>query len=504
MADTLLEVENLSTWLAANEGMVRAVDGLSFSIERGETFALLGESGSGKSMTALSITRLLPDAGRIVSGAVRLEGEELLQLPEVAMRRVRGRRIGMIFQEPGASLNPVMNVGAQIAEVLERHTALRGGELNSRVIELLNAVGIPDPAGRIHEYPFQLSGGMKQRVMIAIALACEPSLLIADEPTTALDVTIQAQVLELLRRLQERMGMSILLITHDLGVVAEMAHHVAVMYAGEIVEMAPREAFFRNPSHPYSRKLFASVPNRQARDKSLAVIRGMVPSLAGEFHGCRFADRCDHAWDRCREAIPAWAPIADGHGARCHLYGADAPPGKAEGGRMKDEVSSKASDFPSSFIPHASRLTPHASLLEVDDLKVYFPIRKGLFKRVVGHVKAVDGVSLSIQPGRTLALVGESGCGKTTAGKGILRLCRCPAEACGLARGPGVPSGKRSAHAPQTCRSSSRTPTVRSLHACGSRTSSKRGWRRWAWVGRRSRARTASTISWGRSGFHGR
>src|SRR5712692_6511367 len=328
MAKTLLEVEDLSTWLAASEGMVRAVDGLSFSIERGETFALLGESGSGKSMTALSITRLLPDAGRIVSGAVRLEGKELLRLPEAAMRRVRGRRIGMIFQEPGASLNPVMTVGAQIAEVLERHMALRGAEVNARVIELLNAVGIPDPTGRIHEYPFQLSGGMKQRVMIAIALACEPSLLIADEPTTALDVTIQAQVLDLLRNLQKRMGMSILLITHDLGVVAEMAHHVAVMYAGEIVEMRSEEAFFGNPSHPYSRKLFASVPNRQARDKALAVIRGTVPSLAGEFHGCRFADRCDYAWDLCRETIPAWAPIAEGHGARCHLYGKDAPAGE--------------------------------------------------------------------------------------------------------------------------------------------------------------------------------
>ncbi len=201
--------------------------------------------------------------------------------------------------------------------------------------------------------------------MIAIALACEPSLLIADEPTTALDVTIQAQVLDLLRGLQKRMGMSILLITHDLGVVAEMAHHVAVMYAGEIVEMAPREAFFRNPSHPYSRKLFASVPSRQARDKSLAVIRGMVPSLAGEFHGCRFADRCDYAWDRCREVIPAWEPIAEGHGARCHLYeagergeGRGERESKDEGGRMKDEVASKASDSPSSLAPRPSSLVP--------------------------------------------------------------------------------------------------------------------------------------------------
>jgi peptide/nickel transport system ATP-binding protein len=322
----------------------------------------------------------------------------------------------MIFQEPGASLNPVMTAGAQIAEVLERHTALRGAEVNARVIELLNAVGIPDPAGRVHEYPFQLSGGMKQRVMIAIALACEPSLLIADEPTTALDVTIQAQVLDLLRGLQKRMGMSILLITHDLGVVAEMAHHVAVMYAGEIVEMAPREAFFGNPSHPYSRKLFASVPNRQARDKTLAVIRGTVPSLAGEFHGCRFADRCDYAWDLCRETIPAWAPIAEGHGARCHLY-AEGERREARGERSEAE---RATDSVLGF--RSSPLTPHSSLLEVDDLKVHFPIRKGLFKRVVGQVKAVDGVSLSIRAGRTLALVGESGCGKTTVGKGILRL----------------------------------------------------------------------------------
>jgi peptide/nickel transport system ATP-binding protein len=258
---------------------------------------------------------------------------------------------------------------------------------------------------------------MKQRVMIATALACEPSLLIADEPTTALDVTIQAQVLDLLRSLQKRMGMSILLITHDLGVVAEMAHHVAVMYAGEIVEMAPREAFFRNPSHPYSRKLFASVPNRQARDKSLAVIRGMVPSLAGEFHGCRFADRCDHAWERCRETIPAWAPIAEGHGARCHLYSENA---RGVGFGVWGGKAAPT-DAPVA-VASSSPLTPHASLLEVDDLKVHFPIRKGLLKRVVGHVKAVDGVSLSIRAGRTLALVGESGCGKTTAGKGILRL----------------------------------------------------------------------------------
>jgi len=321
----LLRVRDLRTWLATGDAIVRAVDGVSFDVQRGETFALVGESGCGKSMTALSIMRLLPDAGGIVGGSVELDGRDLLQLPESGMRDVRGRRIGMIFQEPALSLNPVMTAGEQIAEALRRHIGLQGAALEARVLELLEAVRIPEAARRKDEYPFLLSGGMKQRVMIAMALACDPELLIADEPTTALDVTIQAQVLDLLRELQKSRRMSLMLITHDLGVVAEMAHRVAVMYAGEIVEMAPREAFFRNPSHPYSRKLFASVPNRQARDKSLAVIRGMVPSLAGEFHGCRFADRCDHAWDRCRDVIPAWVPIAEGHGARCHLYGADAP-----------------------------------------------------------------------------------------------------------------------------------------------------------------------------------
>ena len=304
MSPALLQVDNLRTWLAGSEGVVRAVDGVSFSVGRGETFALLGESGCGKSMTALSISRLLPDAGRIMSGSVRLDGQDLLQLPEAAMRGVRGSRIGMIFQEPGTSLNPVMKVGLQIGEVLLAHTTLRGSAIDARVLELLDAVGLPDPKSRVHEYPFQLSGGMKQRVMIAIALACEPSLLIADEPTTALDVTIQAQVLDLLRSLQKKMGMSILLITHDLGVVSEMAHHVAVMYAGELVESARRDDFFRNPAHPYSRKLFASLPDRQARDRSLAVIRGRVPSLIGEIRGCRFTDRCDFAWSLCRTTHP--------------------------------------------------------------------------------------------------------------------------------------------------------------------------------------------------------
>jgi peptide/nickel transport system ATP-binding protein len=411
----LLEVENLCTSLSGSEGVVRAVDGVSFSVGRGETFALLGESGCGKSMTALSIARLLPDAGQILSGFVRLDGQDLLQLPESVMREVRGSRIGMIFQEPGACLNPVMKVGPQIGEVLLQHTDLRGRSVDARVFELLDAVGLPDPKSRVHEYPFQLSGGMKQRVMIAIALACEPHLLIADEPTTALDVTIQAQVLDLLRTLQKKMGMSILLITHDLGVVSEMAHHVAVMYAGEIVESARRDDFFRNPAHPYSRKLFASLPDRQTRDRSLAVIRGRVPSLAQEFQGCRFTDRCDSAWALCRTVRPVWNAVEAQHGARCHLYNE----GTRERAPGADGLLHSA---PLSGACGPAHPDTDAALLSVEDLKVYFPIRKGVFQRTVGHVKAVDGVSLSVRAGRTLALVGESGSGKTTVGRGIVQL----------------------------------------------------------------------------------
>ena len=416
----LLKIDNLSTWLDTQDAVVRAIEGLSLEIGRGETFALLGESGCGKSMTALSVMRLLPDAGQVVSGTVELAGEDLLRKPETAMRDIRGRRVAMIFQEPMLSLNPVMTVGAQIAETLERHTGLAGAALAARVIELLIAVGIPDPARRRTEYPFQLSGGMKQRVMIAMALACDPELLIADEPTTALDVTIQAQILDLLRELQKTTGMSVLLITHDLAVVAEMAQRVAVMYAGEIVESASREQFFGSPAHPYSRKLFDSLPGNHRRGETLAVIRGSVPPLTSEFVGCRFAERCDHAWELCRRVAPPWYEVGDGQGARCHLFAADAA--NAERGVQSAELKNigpPASDN-SPITNHSSLIT--GPLLQVADLKVHFPIRSGVLRRVTGNVKAVDGVSLSIAAGRTLGLVGESGCGKTTVGKGILRL----------------------------------------------------------------------------------
>jgi len=414
---TLLQVTELRTWLASGDTLVRAVDGLSFRIEAGETFALLGESGSGKSITALSIMRLLPDAGRVVSGEIRMDSVDLLALPETAMRGVRGGRIAMIFQEPGTSLNPVMTVGDQIVEVLERHTHLRGQAARRRARELLESVGMPDSKRRLEEYPFQMSGGMKQRAMIAVALACNPALLIADEPTTALDVTIQAQVLELLRDIQRETRMSVLLITHDLGVVAQMAHRVAVMYAGEIVELAPAAAFFARPAHPYSQKLFKAVPDLAGRNRNLAVIPGTVPSLSQEFVGCRFAARCDSAWARCREEAPAPTQIGAGHAVRCHLYDVS----EQRSAATRQSKASPESEG-SSSADAGGRPARSSSLLSVEDLKVYFPIRKGILQRVVAQVRAVDGVSLEIHSGRTLALVGESGCGKTTVGKGILQL----------------------------------------------------------------------------------
>ncbi|HZR70192.1 MAG TPA: ABC transporter ATP-binding protein [Burkholderiales bacterium] len=407
MSETLLRVQGLKTVLYGGGGPVRAVDGIDLEIRRGETFALVGESGSGKSMTALSIMRLLPETGRIAAGKVELEGTDLLALPEAAMRVVRGRRVAMIFQEPATSLNPVLTVGYQIREVLERHTPLKGAAIGRRVVELIESVGIPDAERRATEYPFQLSGGMKQRAMIAMALAAGPDLLIADEPTTALDVTIQAQILELLRGLQKKTGMSMLLITHDLGIVSQMAQRVAVMYAGHLVEVADRERFFGAPQHPYSRKLFAALPDAAKRGGELSVIKGQVPPLTADFRQCRFADRCDFAFERCFREDPGWTATAGGQVVRCHLREEKGPAGPMEAGQAAPAAREAASAKP---------------LLSVRDLKVHFPIRKGVLRRTVGWVKAVDGVSLEIGAGRTHALVGESGSGKTTAGKAILRL----------------------------------------------------------------------------------
>ncbi len=414
MNERLLQVEDLKTWFDTPEGIVRAVDGISFDIRRGETVALLGESGCGKSISALSLLQLVPQpAGRIVGGHVWLGGTDVLSLPERDMRRVRGKRIAMIFQEPQTSLNPVLTVGEQIGEALPAGAATGREHARAQAVELLNAVGLSDPARRYHEYPHQLSGGMKQRVMIATALAGAPDLLIADEPTTALDVTIQAQILDLLKRLQQENGMAVLLITHDLGIVAGMADRVAVMYAGQIVELAPRAEFFAAPRHPYSQKLFRSLPGRMKRGATLEVIRGAVPSLAQEFTCCRFAERCDFAWDICRRQPPAWMGDA-GRGVRCFLYDA-----QAARGRDTAAVSEAPVTPPPVVAPTAAPV-----LLQVTDLQVHFPIRRGVLQRVAGQVRAVDGVSFAIDRGRTLALVGESGCGKTTVGKGILQLIR--------------------------------------------------------------------------------
>jgi peptide/nickel transport system ATP-binding protein len=410
MSDALLQVKGLKTWFGNGEQPYRAVDGISFDIQRGQTFALLGESGCGKSMTALSLLRLNPyPASRIVSGEVLLDGQNLLPLSEAQMETIRGRRIAMIFQEPQSSLNPVLSVGQQIAEVLNWHFDMDQSAIYTRSIELLQAVGIPDPQQRIKDYPHQLSGGMKQRIMIAIALAGEPELLIADEPTTALDVTIQAQILDLLKDIQQKTGMAILLITHDLGVVAQMADHVAVMYAGQIVETASREQFFNDTRHPYTRKLFEALPSEQKREEKLTVIKGSVPPLNQAFNCCRFAERCDYAWQHCQDAEPQWVE-EDSHGVRCHLY--DATVTAENVVRELKQTHSKLSDV----------VPADVALLEVDRLKVHFPIKKGILQRTVGHVKAVDGISFDLRAAETLALVGESGCGKTTVGKGVLQL----------------------------------------------------------------------------------
>ena len=448
----LLSVRDLRVGFSSGQSVLEAVSGVSFDVAAGETLALLGESGCGKSVTALALLRLLPAAGCFLGGAVRFDGDDLLHLPEYAMRNVRGVGMAVIFQEPATSLNPVLTVGRQIGEVLERHRALSGGAAHKVALELLAAVGIADAPRRLDEYPFQLSGGMKQRVMIAMALAGNPQLLIADEPTTALDVTIQAQILDLLARLQAERRMGMLLITHDLGVVARMAQRVGVMYAGEIVEQAPRDAFFARPRHPYTLKLFAALPDLSRRGGRLETIAGQVPALAAMPTGCRFAARCPQAFERCRVESPGWSDCGEGHRVRCHWIDegrecggegdagllirheevsisvraepVEARPPSTSSGRtdfkhyLSVSIRQRTDQLPGEVIPVST--TP--KLLAVADLAVHFPIRRGILQHTVGYVRAVDGVSLELARGRTLALVGESGCGKTTVGKAILQL----------------------------------------------------------------------------------
>ncbi len=319
---TVLEVKGLQTVFFTSSGLFKAVDDLSFTVRRGETLAIVGESGCGKSVSALSIMRLVPDPpGRIVGGSVMLEGTDLLGLDDASMREIRGNRISMIFQEPMTSLNPVMRIGDQIAEAVRLHRNMTGKQARQRAVEMLRLVRIPEPARRALEYPHQLSGGMRQRAMIAMALACRPALLIADEPTTALDVTIQAQILALVLELQNELGMGLILITHDLGVVAQTAQRVIVMYAGRKVEEASVESLFANPRHPYTSGLMASIPAvpslEENKDARLAEIPGTVPSLSRLPPGCAFAPRCSMAIDRCRAEYPPLRDWGDDHWAAC-------------------------------------------------------------------------------------------------------------------------------------------------------------------------------------------
>jgi oligopeptide/dipeptide ABC transporter ATP-binding protein len=314
----LLEVRDLHVSFFTQRGEARAVDGVSFSVDAGQTLGLVGESGCGKTVSALSLLRLLPPSGRVVSGSIVFDGRDLLDLDEAAMRGVRGNQIAMIFQEPMSSLNPVFTVGYQIIEAVRLHQGLNRSAARAKAIEMLDLVEIPEAERRVDDYPHQMSGGMRQRVMIAMALSCNPRLLIADEPTTALDVTIQAQILDLLGQLQERLGMALILVTHDLGIVAERADDVAVMYAGRIVEQAPVQRIFTQPLHPYTRGLLRSIPKVGARkQRRLEAIPGLVPDLLQLPSGCHFRDRCVSAIERCASTDPRLQVFAPGHAVAC-------------------------------------------------------------------------------------------------------------------------------------------------------------------------------------------
>jgi peptide/nickel transport system ATP-binding protein len=420
----MLDARELTVELDVEAGVVRALDALTLSIRRGETFALVGESGCGKSMTALALMRLLPDNGLVTGGDLHLRAApsggddvDVLALPEAAMRRVRGGRIGMIFQEPGTSLNPVMTVGRQVVEAIEAHTPLRGAAARRRAIEWLTRVGIPEPERRFDDYPFRMSGGQKQRVMIALALAAEPDFLVADEPTTALDVTIQAQVLDLLRQLQAERGMGLLLITHDLAVVSGMAHRVALMYAGQIVEVAEAREFFAQPRHPYAQALLRALPSAEGRGQPLMAIAGTVPPLTQRFEGCRFAPRCSVALAHCANQVPQLEAVQGAHAVRCWL----AQGAPSEGAVVGDAPVVAASET-ALRLPTGGPGEP--LLLQVQELSVRFPLQKSWLARGPREFNAVSGVSFELRAGRTLALVGESGCGKTTTGKALVQLLR--------------------------------------------------------------------------------
>ncbi|HUQ71458.1 MAG TPA: ABC transporter ATP-binding protein, partial [Planctomycetaceae bacterium] len=385
------------------EGTVKAVDGLSIRLEPRRTLGLVGESGSGKSVTSLSILRLLPDVGaRIAAGRIAFLGRDLVQLPIRDMRQIRGRDISMIFQEPGTSLNPVYRVGDQVMEAMRQHQSLSKAAARKKTIDLFREVGIPEPERRVDSYPHEMSGGQKQRVMIAMALSCGPKLLIADEPTTALDVTIQKQILDLIRRLQAAHQMAVLFITHDLGVIAEVADDVAVMYRGQLVEYGPVLDIFRNPQHPYTKGLLACRPR-------LDLERRRLPTVADYMQSSTAADGTVSII--VKPLTPERLKEIEGRGRGRLLHP------QRELDRLGIALRPQDQSAGTQLVPDSER-----PLLKVENLKVYYPIKTGLLRRVTGYVKAVDGISFEVYRGQTLGLVGESGCGKTTAGRAILRL----------------------------------------------------------------------------------
>lgn len=384
---------------------VNALQELSFSIARAETFALLGESGCGKSLTASALIQLLPAKAYCHEhSSIALEDKSLLTRSENELKRLRGNKVAMIFQEPMTSLNPVLTVDQQLTEVIKKRPGYTNkAAIRARAVELLQKVEFPQPEQRLHYYPHQLSGGQKQRVMIAMAIASEPTLLIADEPTTALDVTVQAQILALLMRLKAEMGMAILLITHDLGIVKQVADRVGVMYAGQLVEVASKDAFFAHPKHPYSQGLLSCLPSFEKRQYKLQPIAGMVPSLADMPKGCRFQGRCERADLQCLHTPPVMQ-VSKEHQISCHHW--QQQPRVAA--KLKQQLNHKLDSQP--------------VVMEVRDLKVHFSVRQGIFKRQTDVVRAVDGVSFSLRQGETLALVGESGCGKSTLSRTLVKL----------------------------------------------------------------------------------
>lgn len=408
----LLRVTDLRTSFYTREGVIRAVDGVDLSLSQGETLGIVGESGSGKSVTALSILGLVAPPGRVEPGStVLFDNRDLTTLREKDLRAVRGGDIGMIFQEPMSSLNPVLSVGAQIVEALRLHKSVSRRVARRRATELLHMVGIPSSARRMDDYPHQLSGGMRQRVMIAMAIACEPKLLVADEPTTALDATVQAQILSLLGDLRDRLGMAMVLITHDFGVISEVADSVAVMYAGRVVERGPADDLLRDAQHPYTAALLRSIPRiGMSQAARLKVIPGAVPNALHWPRGCRFAPRCDFVFAKCLEQEPPLLK-AGPQDAACWLC-ADGP---RETTRVNDSPAEASGSAPAA-------IGSQEVLIAASELRTYFPVKRGILKRTVAHVKAVDGVDFEVKVGETLGLVGESGCGKSTLGRTLLRL----------------------------------------------------------------------------------